>query len=427
MVVLIMMMRIIMVVLYIKHEYIWIMINLFNFFHLLSLGLKPFQDKLDAVYATLNQSPYSIKMTKADFYQYAGMVAIWCSLPDASITGSTTVMDLPFRWGRRDAADCKNKAHRLPGAETGITSVKNWATLLGLSLQEMVTLMGAHALGTTKLSNSGYTAPQDGVTIDGKWVGRNAELSGQGFYRAVIAIPWGRQVNAAATKHSFINTGGGGATIMLNTDMALFWELGDAVNPNGCRSRPPSGNLGALVNAGGCPFALGETVSDHGATIKTTTDLAFAYSDATTGQALWVKDFIPAWQKFSELGTAASFLQVPCATCTTDPNYLVQIPSNDATVSPGTTVFPGTGTTNGGSNNDAATSGTGLSMNKITGIAGAVGGIILLGLFIWKIRGAKFLQSTKMESPKANKSPKSEGVAIPGKLKNPNNWAGNKV
>lgn len=102
---------------------------------------------------------------------------------------------------------------------------------LGFTERETVALMGAHTLGRAEPEHSGY---------DGEWVPGDARFDNE-YFDDMINRPWAVMLN------DFTDLGIGRQThqwndrgrIMLNTDMALAFDLG-ADDPNAER-HPPCG------------------------------------------------------------------------------------------------------------------------------------------------------------------------------------------
>jgi hypothetical protein len=91
-----------------------------------------------------------------------------------------------------------------------------------MSMQYLYALSGAHALGTTKLKNYGYTTPfpntdyggnYGGGGVNGQWVDTNlnAVLNAQRYrdYAILNFFIWHRQTstNGPGLKHSFVSDG----------------------------------------------------------------------------------------------------------------------------------------------------------------------------------------------------------------------------
>lgn len=164
-------------------------------------------------------SPYTTHHTPLTAHR-AHQVAMWCVLPTAASETNPNA-DFPMRWGRLDAADCAAESNKLPNAEKTLTHVLEWTSGMGLSTTEATALMGAHTLGRMEAQFSGYA---------GNWVRNVARLDGQAYYSEMINKPWNRQVDGMGTKHSWVEPRAG--TVMLNTDMALAFDIGTEANVN---------------------------------------------------------------------------------------------------------------------------------------------------------------------------------------------------
>ncbi|KAK3276300.1 hypothetical protein CYMTET_15618 [Cymbomonas tetramitiformis] len=96
-------------------------------------GLPDVRDLLAPVY-----EDYNTWMSLADFWALAGITMV-------EAAGGPTI---PFQYGRVDAASCTTDAGRLPDAEQGHAHVLEVFSRMGLSVRDLVALMGAHTLGT---------------------------------------------------------------------------------------------------------------------------------------------------------------------------------------------------------------------------------------------------------------------------------------
>jgi hypothetical protein len=403
-------------------------------------GLEGVVADLKTIQETLAKRSTPVVISTADLYQYAALVAIWCSTPTVvKSTKADNVVPFPFKWGRKQELSCsyydpsgpKYESNRLPRAELAFVEIDGLKNRWGMSYQDISALMGGHCVGSMVRKNSGYSPEENTVrgqvaADQGHWVGKFAVFNGQAYYNALINIPWDRQVNGGGDKHSWIRVGG---TMMLNTDMALFFDIennrrstdnDNAVNNgNQCRKAGGPGAqvaVDAATAPGGCPIygvnsarvakANALTVNKYAITggttdvakvakggtagknlIVDTRELIQEYSDSTlisssavfnggstVGQDAWFPDFMAAFQRLSELG-AGPALQDPCnpGECKDVPDYLGQ-----------TSTDGGKATTDGGGNSiDGPNSIGGNSVApQITGpIIGAVAGVVVLLVF----------------------------------------------
>ncbi|KAK9164518.1 hypothetical protein Syun_005420 [Stephania yunnanensis] len=89
------------------------------------------------------------KITYADFYQLAGVVAV-------EVTGGPTIDFVP---GRKDSSDSPLEG-RLPDAKQGVQHLRDVFYRMGLSDKDIVALSGGHTLGRAHRERSGF---------DGAW------------------------------------------------------------------------------------------------------------------------------------------------------------------------------------------------------------------------------------------------------------------
>jgi hypothetical protein len=257
-------------------------------------GLETIVATLATLKATLKSS-YDITMSLADLYQYAGLVASWCALPLVETGASSTVVGFPFQYGRTtaDTCDYTKDTGRMPNSEKAYEELYSLATRWGMSMQYLYALSGAHALGTTKLANSGYTTPfpntgyggnYGGGGVTGQWVDTNAVLNAQRYFAFINFFIWHRQTSTNGLKHSFVSDGtlltqtlmlsplsthcmascdfqGGGECLgvrfdaglinicRLNTDIALQYYAGDDISiSDGTATCKPAGITNGLKN-----------------------------------------------------------------------------------------------------------------------------------------------------------------------------------
>jgi len=167
--------------------------------HGANAGLKVARDLLEPI---KQQFP---GITYADLYTLAGVVAI-------EELGGPKV---PWRPGRTDAADGKScpPDGRLPDASKAHDHVRQVFGRMGFNDQEMVALIGAHALGRCHTDLSGY---------DGPWTNAPTTFSNE-YFRLLLEEKWvprnwkgPRQFEDAKTK----------TLMMLPADIALVQDPG---------------------------------------------------------------------------------------------------------------------------------------------------------------------------------------------------------
>lgn len=109
---------------------------------------------LDGIIATLEtlRDPYCHIISRADWWVLAAKVAVEARVSGPGNNGYT----VPFRFGRTDSADCTYPGGRLPSAELGSEELDRvFVQQMGLSMEDAVTLLGAHTLGRAQTDNSG--------------------------------------------------------------------------------------------------------------------------------------------------------------------------------------------------------------------------------------------------------------------------------
>jgi len=209
---------------------------------------------------------HKTELSRADFWVLVGQVAI----QDA---GGPII---PFSWGRVDCNGNYPPAGNLPSAEKNWTEVYNvFVKRMGLSVQDITALLGAHTLGRTQGENSGY---------EFYWTATANRFSNQ-FYKDLIYGSWKRATRFFAY-HGKTNQwttdpapDGADPFMMLNTDVALVYSIGEGSSGN-CNQVPSSS----------CGYN-----SD-------TIDLVKLYA---SNQTRWFLDFTEGWTKLTSLGYPA--------------------------------------------------------------------------------------------------------------------------
>ena len=342
-------------------------------------GLQTVVGQIATIQANLKNA--GIKVSLADLYQYGALVATWCAVPNLPV-GSTTVVPFTFKYGRKDSLSCPytSDTGHLPDSEKSYGEIYALVeTRWGMKFWQMSALMGAHALGNTRVVDSGYSTPfplgngvgKGGGGVQGSWAAKNAVLDGESFYRVMHDFIWERQseTHDGKTRHSFTSgvTGGsltgslGTQVLLLNTDVAILWDAGDdtTINTRTCSVKGNDGGstvgydavvAGVLASkstecytmvAGKCPMmswsgnpcvitnkkdAGGSAIVDllslvmaYGKSTSTSTKSVFQ-STSTVGMDTWFPDFVSSYIQMGELGYTT--LCSPGTTC--NPNSLIQ-------------------------------------------------------------------------------------------------------
>jgi len=157
---------------------------------------------------------------------------------------------------------------------------KNWTEVynvfvkrMGLAVQDITALLGAHTLGRTMPENSGY---------EFYWTNTANKFTNQ-FYKDLLYGQWARYANYFAfhgETHEW-NTDplpvGADPQMMLNTDMSLVYL-----------------NIGS-----GGDGVCGNTTANACTNNPDTFPIVQKYA---TNQTLWFQDFTTGWQKLTSLG-----------------------------------------------------------------------------------------------------------------------------
>ncbi|GBG26396.1 Cytochrome c peroxidase, mitochondrial [Hondaea fermentalgiana] len=289
-------------------------------------GLGPVTAALSAIYASMEKRD---DFSRADFWQYAGLVATDVgfarTIADGEIT--STVLEsyngtatTNFRFGRIDTTNCNASGFwnastesvefdRLPIANGDFAHIFGiFVTRMGMSLRELVAMVGAHTLGA---------ATPDGSGNDGIWVERNDVLDNQ-FYIDLLDMDWEREVtyfgvdDSSSTFQWVSDTDDGVELMMLNTDISLVYQVDPAtaaITDTCTESLECAYNL-ADDELSSRLFVEEFAGGARGTTRNSTTKLA--------GMVAWYKTLVPAFIHMGELGYEDSLLE-PCvvaAECT---------------------------------------------------------------------------------------------------------------
>nr|XP_002163265.4 putative ascorbate peroxidase [Hydra vulgaris] len=251
-------------------------------------GLKITSDRLDALY----DASYKGKISRADFYALAAVVALTRSTVDAPVK----YLGLKyFKVGRKDCETSPNQIQSIDppfGTDGTHKTFEFFKNVFGFNIREAVTILGGHTLGRCRLENTGFvgtfvdeqfsTVPPGPDTLAPTSVLDNA------YYRMFIDIvPW-IQVTINGTRKQwqvpnrpipndklpeFERT-----TLLLNSDMANSWII-TPTDENGAVSCTPTSE-----------------------SIPCQHSLAHRYSvQFARNNALWVKEFTKVFARMTEL------------------------------------------------------------------------------------------------------------------------------
>eukprot|EP00512_Aurantiochytrium_limacinum_P013653 CAMPEP_0171574032 /NCGR_PEP_ID=MMETSP0961-20121227/5110_1 /TAXON_ID=87120 /ORGANISM="Aurantiochytrium limacinum, Strain ATCCMYA-1381" /LENGTH=731 /DNA_ID=CAMNT_0012129259 /DNA_START=56 /DNA_END=2248 /DNA_ORIENTATION=- len=290
-------------------------------------GIAPVTAALSALYVDLDKRD---NFSRADFWQYAGLVATDVGFARVIAEGeiSSDTLDsyngtatTNYRFGRIDNDVTCNASgfwngsgesieyDRLPVANGDFAHIFGiFVTRMGMTLRELVAIVGAHTLGA---------ATSDGSGNNGIWVEKNDVFDNQ-FYIDMLDMDWTREMvyfgvdNSSRTFQWIADADDGVELMMLNTDLSLIYQLEPAstsIDPtctvtSSCAYNLNDDELQARLIVE--EFAGGA----RGTTRNSTTKLQ--------GMVAWYKAVVPAFIHMGELGYEDSLLE-PCvlaAECT---------------------------------------------------------------------------------------------------------------
>jgi len=207
---------------------------------------------------------HSSVISYADFVVLAANTAIYVA--------SGNAVTLPFNWGRTNGDDCAIADHdKLPQAKKSLSHTQDvFVTRMGLTLQDITALMGAHTIGRAEDANSGYSGAWD--TTSAVWDNR--------YYSEMVGRPWVREVRWVNGNQHFDWREPNTQTLMLNTDMSLAFEIGDPDPNNGANTCRVGGGNSCARQTAGSNALVDSYIAD---------------------QSKWFADFSVAWQKLTEL------------------------------------------------------------------------------------------------------------------------------
>lgn len=164
---------------------------------------------------------YCDKISRADFWALIGKLATEYSEP-------TKFIKIPYQYGRIDNRDCSAGSGRLPNAQSGLSEVSRvFVKQMGLTMNDGVTLLGAHTLGHVNINQSGYGVPLSNPrNIKDNAFTLTPLTFDRTYYGALLAVNWTAGFPPTMTDPSLnIWLDPSGGTIMLNVDLALAFDI----------------------------------------------------------------------------------------------------------------------------------------------------------------------------------------------------------
>ena len=176
-------------------------------------GLKVYTDALDKLHTEI-----ATDLSVADFYALSALVAL-----DMGISDDSRRFTNSFLEGRINCTTSpgQNAVGQFPRATDGIVAtLKYFSEKFGFNSKETVALLGAHTLGRTTVTNSGFNGPWvDTQSVNNPSLAPESTLDNQ-YYKELLLDwqqqPIGGKFQWEREHHS---------NMLLNCDLALTWDL----------------------------------------------------------------------------------------------------------------------------------------------------------------------------------------------------------
>lgn len=156
-------------------------------------------------------------ISRADFWVMFARLA----LQEAA---SVKPMIIPYHYGRKDNTVCNDFSGRLPDAQFGLDVITEvFVNQMGLTIDDAVTLIGAHTLGHVSPQNSGFgvSNPQR-INFNTNGWDNTPDVFDNNYFVTLLNDVW-RQ-DSLPNGHSMYQRGR--TSVMLDTDMSLAFEIG---------------------------------------------------------------------------------------------------------------------------------------------------------------------------------------------------------
>ena len=203
-----------------------------------NFGLVEATSLVATVIEPLWQKNCATGISRADFWV---LFAKLCAERSAALGGATVTV--PFYFGRKDnKGSCNIASSRHPDALSGaFATTTTFFNKMGLSVDDVVTLLGAHSVGHMAISNSGFGDDAASTeNLEGNSWDQSPHILDNNYYRELVNKPWDIQPANALHKQDYVDRlsqRNGNAHIMLNSDMALAFALSPNSQANGLLPR----------------------------------------------------------------------------------------------------------------------------------------------------------------------------------------------
>ena len=227
------------------------------------------------------------KITRADF---------WALLGKAVVEKSAGAgISINYQYGRKDNAVCTAGVGRLPSAQGGIGTIqKVFVNQMGLTMDDVVTLIGAHTLGHVHTENSGYGLPNAAANIlTNAWDSTPTVFDNQ-YYKSLLNVGWDWKQPDGSSKSIFTTPA---TQTMLGTDMVLGYPANTTAVINGFTVGTPNQHCGPAN--GQAPYGCNAPGFPPTTTAPSTFTLATSYA---ANNALFLSNFATAYTKMMTVG-----------------------------------------------------------------------------------------------------------------------------
>ena len=235
------------------------------------------------------------QITRADFWALLGKAVV--EKAAGKVAGKNAI-SINYQFGRKDNAVCSAGAGRLPSAQGGSSTIQQvFVTQMGLTMNDTVTLIGAHTLGHVHTEFSGYGLPNANTNIlINAWDTTPTVFDNQ-YYKSLLNVAWDWKQPDGTTKSIFTTPAN---QVMLGTDMVLGYPAntaavvgGSIVGTPGQHCGPTSTNPPALYGCNAPTFTAPATTPPR------TFALATSYA---TNNALFLSNFATSYTKMTTAG-----------------------------------------------------------------------------------------------------------------------------
>jgi hypothetical protein len=235
---------------------------------------------LQDIVATLDefQANYAGVISKADLWVLAANLVVQFATTNADrqmnreFPPTPYTLELPFRYGRNDAASCDDEGLFPHPSFTWAETNAFFGGRFGMTYVEVMAILGGHSLGRCQAANSGF---------DGGWITMQSSFSNL-YYNSMGSVGWRNEDESLVWV-------GPQETIMLMSDAELLYDTYGSENGYCAR-------FNNFEESRSCPFQ------------EQTYAVFMEFADFDTGNIPFFGNFSLAYQKMTELGYDSSNL-----------------------------------------------------------------------------------------------------------------------